>query len=108
MTKPVEVQASIGGRALTFKWCWTAVVSLQDVWDLKSEKELEQRMLEVTNRDFPLILWALAQKNHPEITEPQMLDLMDDTPLDDLAALIRKVISQALPPKKAKAAPPPT
>ena len=99
MTKPVEVQATVGGRSLIFKWCWTAVVSLQDVWELEDEKALERRMANVTTRDFPVILWALAQKNHPEIDERAMLDLMDDTGMDELAALIRKVIAQAMPPK---------
>jgi hypothetical protein len=118
MTNPVkgEVSFESGGKTYYFKLGTNAQVLLEKKTGMPMSKYLKQdRIEDMGAADIRLIFWAGLTRNHPDLTEDMVGDLIDDVGADRIGEIFVEAFESAkvkkdngadegaLPPKPVKA-----
>lgn len=94
-------QISIGGRSFTLRFSVRAMAGLQDHWQLPSFKAVGARMASLGDDlavdDLVGILWAALRTHHPDLTQADVLDLVDEAGMDGLVEAMSAALGASLP-----------
>jgi hypothetical protein len=108
--------AKIGGKSLTLRFSLRAMLALKDKWKYvddepgsKNARTADQKVIDrLTNpgfEDFVTILWAATRTHHPELTEEELLDLLDEGGVEGLKDTLNSVLEAGAPPDQGKPRP---
>ncbi len=110
-----DVPITLGGQQLTIRFSIRAMLLLKKRWGLTTEAEVEERVQKAGLEEFIVILWAALQKHHPEVTEDQVLDWLDEGGSDAMEGVKEALEASQAPkspqtgqPAQKAASPPPS
>ncbi len=93
-----EVNFESGGKTYTFKLGTNAQVLLESRTGMSMAKYLKaDRIEELGSKDIRLIFWAGLTRNHPDLTEENVGDLIDDIGVDQVSEIFLKAFESAKP-----------
>lgn len=100
----------VGGKSLQLKFSIRAMIALQDRWGLSDDPDMaadgaksatdkvQDRIAKAAMADFVTIVWAATRSKHPELTEEDVLEMLDEAGLEGLHETLSSVMSAATPP----------
>ncbi len=104
------------GKNFVLRFGFRATSRLKDHWNLRTDppgtdpritgdNKLMERLNFLEIEDIPVLLWATLRSNHPELTVEDVEEMVDKYGVNDLQAVLGRVIAAAHPPADAKKKP---
>ncbi|CAN5480752.1 hypothetical protein BH10PSE7_BH10PSE7_15500 [soil metagenome] len=93
-------QIEVSGRSYTLRYSLKAMAALQDHYGLASIDEVAQHLSDANRmgvNDIVALIWAGLRTHHPEVTQEQTLDLVDELGVAEMTSTIRDAFGAALP-----------
>lgn len=88
---------TLAGQTFTIRVGVKAWLALQDKWDL-DEEAARNRVKTGKLRDLPAIIWAVLRSHHPQVSEEDVLTLLDDAGVDGIVDGVQKLLRDSDPP----------
>lgn len=88
------------GVSYRLRYSIKAMGALQDHYSLSSINEVAERLQidsEMGADDIVAIVWAGLRSHHPEVTKPQVLDMLDELGLEEMQVLMTKAFAAQAP-----------
>lgn len=92
-----DIQITAGGTTYTLRFSLRAMMALKDKWGIETNDELTERLSKVGPFDFTTIMWAALRTHHPELSEDQVLGIVDDLGVDGVEQAVGDVVSASTP-----------
>lgn len=94
---PQDRPLTLAGRQFTTRMSFLSWVWLEDRWGLGQE-EVRARVQAGRIRDLPAVVTATLQSHHPDVTEAEVMRLLDEAGVDGLKDALGQVIGDGEAP----------